>query len=94
MLKILCMICIIFMISVKEALKISTIVKFSQNVLLGFAAFAISIYWTVTNNQSATAKEAKPTVSVIWERFPKFVLGFIAASLPNILKPLTSITNR
>lgn len=65
----------------EEALKISTIVKFSQNVLLGFAAFAISIYWTVTNNQSATVKEAKPTASIIWERFPKFVLGFIAASL-------------
>ena len=65
----------------EEALKISTIVKFSQNVLLGFAAFAISIYWTVTNNQSATVQESKPTVSVIWERFPKFVLGFIAASL-------------
>jgi uncharacterized membrane protein YadS len=65
----------------EEALKISTIVKFSQNVLLGFAAFAISIYWTMTNNQSATVQESKPTVSVIWERFPKFVLGFIAASL-------------
>jgi uncharacterized integral membrane protein (TIGR00698 family) len=65
----------------EEALKISTIVKFSQNVLLGFAAFAISIYWTVTNNQSATVQEAKPTASIIWERFPKFVLGFIAASL-------------
>ena len=65
----------------EEALKISTIVKFSQNVLLGFAAFAISIYWTVTNNQSSAVQEAKPTVSVIWERFPKFVLGFIAASL-------------
>lgn len=65
----------------EEALKISTIVKFSQNVLLGFAAFAISIYWTLTNNQSDTAKEAKPTGRIIWERFPKFVLGFIAASL-------------
>lgn len=65
----------------EEALKISTIVKFSQNVLLGFAAFAISIYWTMTNNQSSTVKEAKPTGAVIWERFPKFVLGFIAASL-------------
>ena len=65
----------------EEALKISTIVKFSQNVLLGFAAFAISIYWTVTNNQSASVQEAKPTASIIWERFPKFVLGFIAASL-------------
>jgi len=65
----------------EEALKISTIVKFSQNVLLGFAAFAISIYWTMTNNQSDTVKESKPTVGIIWERFPKFVLGFIAASL-------------
>ena len=65
----------------ETALKISTIVKFSQNVLLGFAAFAISIYWTYTNNQSETVKESKPTVGIIWERFPKFVIGFIAASL-------------
>jgi uncharacterized integral membrane protein (TIGR00698 family) len=65
----------------EEALKISTIVKFSQNVLLGFAAFAISIYWTLTNNQSSAVQEAKPTGAIIWERFPKFVLGFIAASL-------------
>jgi uncharacterized integral membrane protein (TIGR00698 family) len=65
----------------EEALKISTIVKFSQNVLLGFAAFAISIYWTVTNNQSSAVQEVKPTGAIIWERFPKFVLGFIAASL-------------
>ena len=65
----------------EEALKISTIVKFSQNVLLGLAAFAISIYWTYTNNQSETAKESKPTLGIIWERFPKFVIGFVAASL-------------
>lgn len=65
----------------EEALKISTIVKFSQNVLLGLASFGISIYWTYTNNQSETAKESKPTLGVIWERFPKFVIGFIAASL-------------
>src|SRR5690606_16952867 len=30
----------------ERALEISTIVKFSQNVLLGIAALAISIYWT------------------------------------------------
>ena len=65
----------------ETALKISTIVKFSQNVLLGLAAFAISIYWTYTNNQSETVKESKPTLGIIWERFPKFVIGFIAASL-------------
>ncbi|MBD2705540.1 putative sulfate exporter family transporter [Spirosoma sp. BT702] len=65
----------------EEALKISTIVKFSQNVLLGVAAFAISVYWTYTKNQSETVKTSKPTLGVIWERFPKFILGFLAASL-------------
>lgn len=64
----------------EEALKISTIVKFSQNVLLGIAAFAISIYWTYSNSKSAAHAE-KPTLKVIWERFPKFVLGFVFASL-------------
>ncbi|MFH6934957.1 YeiH family protein [Flavobacterium sp. FlaQc-30] len=65
----------------ETALKISTIVKFSQNVLLGIAAFAISVYWTYSHNSSAEAAASKPTLKVIWERFPKFVIGFIAASL-------------
>lgn len=64
----------------EEALKISTIVKFSQNVLLGIAAFAISIYWTYSHSKSAAHTE-KPTLKVIWQRFPKFVIGFIFASL-------------
>ncbi len=62
----------------EEALEISTIIKFSQNVLLGLAAFAISIYWSV--NQAQQTAE-KPTLGLIWERFPKFVIGFLAASL-------------
>ena len=65
----------------EEALKISTIVKFSQNVLLGVAAFAISIYWSYTKHPGVAGEQVKPTLGVIWERFPKFVLGFIAASL-------------
>jgi uncharacterized integral membrane protein (TIGR00698 family) len=65
----------------EAALKISTIVKFSQNVLLGLAAFAISIYWTYTKHPAGKDKDTKPTLAVIWERFPKFVLGFIGASL-------------
>ena len=63
------------------ALKISTIVKFSQNVLLGIAAFAISLYWTYAQRAPAGGVVEKPTGRVIWQRFPKFVLGFIAASL-------------
>ncbi|WP_222943871.1 YeiH family protein [Pedobacter sp. N36a] len=65
----------------EEALKISTIVKFSQNVLLGIAAFAISIYWSYTNHKDENGERVRPTIGVIWERFPKFVLGFIGASL-------------
>jgi len=64
----------------ERALEISTIVKFSQNVLLGIAALAISIYWTYRGTPDRAYAE-KPGFSIIWERFPKFVLGFIAASL-------------
>ncbi len=64
----------------EEALKISTIVKFSQNVLLGIAAFAISVYWTYSKSTTAGSQE-KPTLRLIWQRFPKFILGFIGASL-------------
>lgn len=63
------------------AVKISTIVKFSQNVLLGLAAFAISIYWTYTQKTPEGMAGSKPTLGLLWERFPKFVLGFVAASL-------------
>ncbi len=64
----------------ERALEISTIVKFSQNVLLGIAALAISIYWTYRGTPDGEYVE-KPGLGVIWERFPKFVLGFIGASL-------------
>lgn len=62
----------------EQAMKIGTIVKFSQNVLIGFAAFLLSIWWTM--KQSGERKE-KVSAAVIWERFPKFVLGFMVASL-------------
>ena len=65
----------------ETALKISTIVKFSQNVLLGLAAFAISVYWSYSKRVDETSQNQKPTLRVIWDRFPKFVIGFIAASL-------------
>lgn len=61
------------------ALKYATIIKFSQNVLLGLAAFIISIYWTYAKKSPSDVE--KPTLRIIWDRFPKFVLGFILASL-------------
>ncbi|MGI6047263.1 MAG: YeiH family protein [Petrimonas sp.] len=55
----------------------SVIIKSAQNVLLGVAAFAISIYWSYKGVHS----NIRPSGSVLWERFPKFVLGFLIASL-------------
>jgi uncharacterized membrane protein YadS len=61
----------------EEALTYATVVKFSQNVLLGLAAFGISLYWSYTHHASSE----KPSVRMIWQRFPKFVLGFVVASV-------------
>ena len=59
------------------AAQTAIIVKSSQNVLLGVAAFIISLMWSYQGKEHAE----KPTIGVIWERFPKFVVGFILASL-------------
>ena len=67
-------------ISGEVGLKYATIVKFSQNVLLGLAAFAISIFWSYRKREEGEKGKHVPA-SIIWERFPKFVLGFILASL-------------
>ena len=62
----------------ETAMKVGTIVKFSQNVLIGFAAFLLSIWWTMKQSGGSAQR---PSARVIWERFPKFVLGFMVASL-------------
>ena len=62
----------------EPAMKAGVIVKFSQNVLIGVAAFILSIVWTI---KKGAATGEKPSARIIWERFPKFVLGFIVASI-------------
>ena len=61
----------------EEAGKTAIIVKSSQNVLLGLAAFFISMMWAY----KGTNGDTRPTAGVIWERFPKFVVGMVLASL-------------
>jgi uncharacterized integral membrane protein (TIGR00698 family) len=75
----------------EEGLKYATIVKFSQNVLLGLAAFAISIFWAY-RSRGANEKGQHVPARIIWDRFPKFVLGFILASVvfSFILSPETA----
>jgi uncharacterized integral membrane protein (TIGR00698 family) len=63
------------------ALKAGVIIKFSQNVLIGLAAFFIAGWWTLKKDPSKKSNSERQGLKVVWERFPKFVLGFIAASL-------------
>ena len=65
----------------ESATNAATIVKLSQNALLGVAAFALSVWWTVRGGAGRRRSAAEVSASVIWERFPKFVLGFLATSL-------------
>jgi uncharacterized membrane protein YadS len=66
------------------AMKTGVIVKFSQNALIGVAAFILVVWWAYKASRSSSAPGAAPgqapSAGIIWERFPKFVLGFLIAS--------------
>jgi len=87
----------------EDALQIATIVKTTQNALIGVVAVALTAYFAfrvaakpaaasatassapaaalaTVEGASAEAATAKPGLVELWRRFPKFVLGFIAAS--------------
>jgi len=61
------------------AMTYATIVKLSQNVLIGVVAFLLAIYWTMRLKKNESEKA--PSKLEIWYRFPKFILGFIFASM-------------
>ncbi|HYL81018.1 MAG TPA: putative sulfate exporter family transporter, partial [Candidatus Acidoferrum sp.] len=62
----------------EAAMKTGVIDKFSQNVLIGVAAFILAVVWTI---KRGVETGERPSSGVIWERFPKFVLGFLIASV-------------
>jgi uncharacterized integral membrane protein (TIGR00698 family) len=64
----------------EAAMKVGVIVKMSQNVLIGVAAFILAVVWTFKRAENIPGA-GKPSAMEIWYRFPKFVLGFICASL-------------
>ena len=61
----------------EDALKIATIVKTTQNALMGVVAFVLAAYWVYRVEKIPGASVG---LSTLWTRFPKFILGFIAAS--------------
>ena len=61
------------------ALQVATTIKMIQNILIGVVAFGIAVYWVTRVERDPNAP--RPSLWEIWHRFPKFVLGFVAASL-------------
>jgi uncharacterized membrane protein YadS len=61
----------------------AVVVKLSQNALIGVAAFLLTVWWTLNKKGSNPDADGQPRTSlaVIWERFPKFVFGFLIASI-------------
>ncbi|WP_280307518.1 YeiH family protein [Nocardia neocaledoniensis] len=63
----------------EDALKIATIVKTTQNALIGVVAIALTAWFAFRVDRTPGA--ARPSLGEFWSRFPKFVLGFLAASI-------------
>ena len=61
-----------------EGEQAAVLVKSIQNILIGFIAFFVAVFFTTRVNK---AQERTVGASEIWTRFPKFILGFFAASL-------------
>jgi uncharacterized membrane protein YadS len=61
----------------EAAMSVAVVVKMAQNVLIGFAAFFLAIWFTFKGQTVGQ----KPSLMEIWFRFPKFVVGFIIASI-------------
>ncbi len=61
-----------------QALYVAATIKMIQNVLIGVTAFCVAVYW-------CARVDCEPGQRVswmeIWHRFPKFVLGFMVASI-------------
>lgn len=61
-----------------EGEQVAVLVKSIQNILIGFIAFFVALFFTTYVDKNSTQKVG---AGEIWTRFPKFIIGFFAASL-------------
>ncbi|MEW6661161.1 MAG: YeiH family protein [Bacillota bacterium] len=63
---------------------VAATIKMIQNIMIGLMAFCVAAYWCLVVDRSRAAEadlSFKGALREIWNRFPKFVLGFIGASI-------------
>jgi len=70
-----------------EGEQAAVLVKSIQNILIGFIAFFVALFFATKVEKNS---ERKVGASEIWTRFPKFIIGFFVASLVAsfIIQPL------
>jgi len=61
-----------------EAEQAAVLVKSIQNILIGFIAFFVALFFATKVDRTS---DKKVGASEIWYRFPKFIIGFFVASL-------------
>ena len=61
-----------------EAEQAAVLVKSIQNILIGFIAFFVALFFATRVDKTSATKVG---AGEIWTRFPKFIIGFFAASL-------------
>src|ERR1700758_2307312 len=64
----------------EQAGKIAVLVKSTRNALIGFVVLGFALYWASRGQADHVAPGLRARASFIWEKFPKFVLGFLAVS--------------
>jgi uncharacterized integral membrane protein (TIGR00698 family) len=73
---------------------VAAVVKMIQNILIGAVGFFVALFWITSVERDPDAP--RPGLMQIWIRFPKFIVGFVAASIlfSFVLAPLfTSLFN-
>lgn len=61
-----------------EAQTAAVLVKSIQNILIGFIAFGVAVFFATKVDKTI---DAQVGAGEIWYRFPKFIIGFFVASL-------------
>jgi len=57
--------------------KLAVLVKSTRNAMIGFVVLAYAIYWAGKGQAQAVGNKA----AFLWQKFPKFVLGFLLISV-------------
>jgi uncharacterized integral membrane protein (TIGR00698 family) len=62
-----------------KAETVAAVVKMIQNILIGAVGFCIALFWITSVERDPDAP--RPGLSQIWDRFPKFIVGFVLSSI-------------